>query len=214
MTVKTKIAEVERWFKKIEQSYPKEQLELQDNVNAFLNAVNSIPDHLLEDYNVKFGLSIPLNTTSFRREFANRVNQSNDQALLEFYSWFDAKRKFIEKEDKICTILSQKRHLNVHRFTTAPTINSVQLHFPMPPMEFPLPPYVKPGSKVYKIHTKRPKIIRRFTVKSDPPISELYFEELHDEEVNVEDACQHMLEIMRNLVTEAHEKFPISKKHA
>src|SRR5574340_1037066 len=205
MTVETKIAEVERWFKKIERSYPNEQLELRDNVNAFLNAINSIPDHLLEDYNIKFNLAIPLNTTSFRREFANRVKQSNDPVLSEFYSWFEAKRKFVEKEDKICSTLSQKRHVNTHRFTTAPTINTAQFHFSIPlmeprlqHMEPRLPPYTKSGSKVIKIRSKRPKKITRITLQPDSSSLDIFFEELN--EVNVKDACKHMLYTMKNLV--------------
>jgi len=214
MPVETKIAEAERWFKKIEQSYPNEQLELRDNVNAFLSAINSIPDHLLEEYNVKFNLAIPVNATSFRREFTNRVKQMNDPTLSEFYSWFEAKRKFVEKEDKICSTLSQKRHVNTHRFTTSPTIHAAQFHFSIPPMDLQLQhmesrlqPHVKPGNKVIKICSKRPKKITRLTLKPDSSSLDIFFEELN--EVNVKDACKHMLYIMKNLVTETHEKFPI-----
>ena len=211
MTVETKIAEVERWLKKIEQSYPNERLELRDNVNAFLSAINSIPDHLLEDYNIKFNLAIPLNTTSFRREFTHRVKQSNDPALEKFYSWFETKRKFIEQEDEICKILSQKRHVNTHRFTTGPTINSMRWHFVMPPDNpeyYQIPAHPK-SSRVFKIHSKKPRRI----VKTIPLIQEssqldLYFEELTD--VNVKDACKHMLDTMKNLITESHQKFPIT----
>lgn len=211
MTVKTKIEEGERWFKKIEQSYPNEQLELRDNVIAFLSAINSIPDHLLEDYNIKFNLAISLNTTSFRREFTSRVKQSNDPALEKFYSWFEAKRKFIEKEDEICKILSQKRHVNTHRFTTGPTINSMKWHFVMPPDNsdyYQISAYPK-SSRVFKITSKKPRIIKKtIPLVQESSQLDLYFEELTN--VNVKDACKHMLDSMKTLVMESYQKFPIT----
>lgn len=210
MTVETKIAEAERWFKKIEQAYPNERTELQDNVNAFLNAINSIPDHLLEDYNVKFGLAIPLNTMSFRKEFDSKVSKSNNQTLLSFYLWFKIKRKFVEKRDKICAILSHKRHVNIHRFTTGPTINSMRFHFSVPITnpEPQLPMYLKSG-RVFKINSKKPKIKKTtITLTPDSSSLDIYFQEL--EEVNVRDACKHILDSMKNLVSESHQKFPIA----
>lgn len=210
MTVETKIAEVERWYKKIEQAYPNERVELQDNINAFLNAINSIPDHLLEDYNIKFNLAIPLNSMSFRKEFDSKVSQSNNQILLSFYLWFKVKRKFVEKRDKICTILSHKRHINIHRFTTGPTVNSMQFHFsvPLTTDEHNFPTYYKSG-RVFKINSKKPKTKRTtITLTPDSSTLDLYFQEL--EGVNVKDACKHMLDSMKNLVLESHQKFSIT----
>lgn len=77
MTADGKIGEAERWLDKIKNSeHRKDRTELKDNVSAFLNCANSIPDHLLEEYNQKFEIPkiLTLNTNGLHGKRVQRLD--------------------------------------------------------------------------------------------------------------------------------------------
>src|SRR5574340_1238399 len=98
MSVKEKIVESERWLIKTNNAYPYDQLEIQDNVNAFLNTVSSIPDYLLEEYQAKFGFHISLDVRNIRVEFRKKVESSKNPNIINFFQWFNQKKASIEND--------------------------------------------------------------------------------------------------------------------
>jgi hypothetical protein len=84
------------------------------NLSAFMCATTSIPDYLLEDYNVKYGLKVspdrPLNKDIFE-EVARKRNNPNAIAFMKGYNNNFKKLK----REKIAKLLLTKRNFRVHR---------------------------------------------------------------------------------------------------
>jgi len=115
MSADEKISETERWLKRIQNSeHRKDRTELKDNVSAFLNCVNSIPDHLLEEYNKKFQLGITLNDKLYPSIFEKEANIQNNKKALQFISDFKSEKNKVES-DSVGKILTKKRDLDTHR---------------------------------------------------------------------------------------------------
>jgi len=120
MTSDGKIDEAERWLDKIRNSdHRKDRTALNDNVNAFLNAVNSIPDHLLEEYQQKFGLGVTFNDELRPRIFENVAKKQGNGKALSFILAFNQEKAKVES-DSIGKILSRKRDLDTHRDSQKP----------------------------------------------------------------------------------------------
>jgi hypothetical protein len=81
------------------------------NLSAFLSETCSIPEYLLEDANVKFGLGIPPED-KLLRVFRQRA-VGNQKALKWFYR-FNGKYKILSK-GSIGKLLIGKRNVTVHR---------------------------------------------------------------------------------------------------
>ncbi|TLX82051.1 MAG: hypothetical protein E6L04_10610 [Thaumarchaeota archaeon] len=84
------------------------------NLSAYMCATTSIPDNLLEDYNVKYGLKVsldrPLNKDIFE-EVARKRNNPNAIAFIKGYNNNFKKLK----RDKTAKLLLTKRNIRVHR---------------------------------------------------------------------------------------------------
>jgi len=120
MTADGKIGEAERWLDKIKNSeHRKDQTDLKDNVSAFLNCANSIPDHLLEEYNKKFKLGITFNDKLYPNTFEDKAKMKNNQKALNFISSFK-KEKLKVESDPVGKVLSKKRDLDTHRESQRP----------------------------------------------------------------------------------------------
>ena len=114
MTADEKIKESERWLEKIMRSdHHSNRTDLMDNVIAFLNCVNSIPDHLLEEYNQKF-LGITLQDKLFPNVFKIEAKKQSHHVAQQFIMDFKSEKGKIES-DPIGKILTTKRDLNTHR---------------------------------------------------------------------------------------------------
>lgn len=120
MTANEKITEAERWLAKIKNSeHRKDRTELKDNVSAFLNCANSIPDHLLEEYNQKFNLGITSNDKLYPNTFEKAAKTQNNTKATKFISEFNKEKKKVES-DHIGKVLSKKRDLDTHRESQRP----------------------------------------------------------------------------------------------
>ncbi len=76
MVAEQKIEESEYFLEKIEQAATRR--DFIPNLSAIMSAMKSIPDYLLEDYNMKLGLNIPLTETLYLKDFRREAkNQSN-----------------------------------------------------------------------------------------------------------------------------------------
>lgn len=120
MTADGKIGEAERWLAKIKNSeHRKERTDLKDNVSTFLNCANSIPDHLLEEYNKKFKLGITLNDKLNPRAFEDEAKNNNNQKALDFISSFKKEKSKVESHH-VGKVLTKKRDLDTHRDSQRP----------------------------------------------------------------------------------------------
>jgi len=95
-------------------------------LSAFLSAMRSILDHLLEDYNIKHSLDIPLTEKLYPRTFKRRAKELKDEAALNFLKWWKMKMREINK-DPTCSFLFNLRHISTHRRQVRPGIAKVTL---------------------------------------------------------------------------------------
>lgn len=99
-------------------------------LSAFLTSMRSIPDYLLEDYNVKYSLSISLTEKLYPETFLERVKQLEDtnkrHKALNFLKWWKIKMKEM-KEDPSCSFLIKLRDISVHRQQVQPDTIKVTL---------------------------------------------------------------------------------------
>jgi len=120
MTADEKIDEAERWLDKIRNSgHRTDRTELKDNVTAFLNSVNSIPDHLLEEYNKKFNLGITFTDKLYPSTFEDEAKKNKNQKALNIISSFKKEKSKVESHP-IGKILTKKRDLDTHRDSQRP----------------------------------------------------------------------------------------------
>jgi hypothetical protein len=62
--------------------------ELRPNLTAFLAISRGVIDHLLEEYNMKFGLNIPLDKKLNIDTFEKGVKRQNNQPALRFINFY------------------------------------------------------------------------------------------------------------------------------
>jgi len=113
MPVNYKIKEAKFFLQKIKDNYEKSP-DNQYYLSAFLSATFSIRDHLLEDYNLKFDLGIPLNDKLTIKKFEDKARKLNKDNALEFILWYKKKIEEI-KSQTMGEVLVEKRHNTVHR---------------------------------------------------------------------------------------------------
>ncbi len=112
MAVDEKIIEAGYFLDKIKRA--SEKKDFNPNLSAFLCSTRSIPDYLLEDYNVKYGLKIPLDKPLNINIFEKVANQRNNPNALAFIKGYNDNFKKL-KRDKISKLLLTKRNIKVHR---------------------------------------------------------------------------------------------------
>lgn len=142
MTAKEKLSEAAFWLEKIHAPFKnakqgtaiiliKDALKAWTSyLSAFLTSMRSIPDYLLEDYNVKHSLGIHLTDKLYPETFRERVKQLKDtnesHKALNFLKWWKTKMKEM-KEDPICSFLIKLRDISVHRQQVQPDTIKVTL---------------------------------------------------------------------------------------
>jgi hypothetical protein len=99
-------------------------------LSAFLSAMRSVPDHLLEDYNIKQSLGIPLIKKLYPQTLKRKANQLKDgnkrKHALNFLKWWKTRMTAMEK-DPTCSFLINLRHISVHRRQVQPKTLKVTL---------------------------------------------------------------------------------------
>ena len=86
MTVEDQINDAEYFLRILRDKYSRD--ELRPNLTAFLAISRGVIDHLLEEYNVKFGLNIPLETKLFNDTFKEVAKRQSNQTALEFLKFY------------------------------------------------------------------------------------------------------------------------------
>ncbi len=101
---------------------------MRPNLKAFLSTARNIPDYILEDYNNKFGLGIPLTDNSGQRQkiltrdtFRKEARNKNNQDALKFIQFFDNEFSILMKEP-VVKLLFEKRNITIHR--TSPSVRA------------------------------------------------------------------------------------------
>jgi len=65
-------------------------------LGAFLSVIRSVPEHLLEDYNVKYSLNIP-DEKKLIKEFQTEAERLDNKAALKFFEWWKKEMKKLRK---------------------------------------------------------------------------------------------------------------------
>lgn len=112
MVVTEKIEEAKYFLDKIKKA--NERKDFIPNASAFLSAARSIPDWLLEDYNVKYGLKISVLKRLDQQIFEDVAKARNNPNAIAFIKGYN---KYFNKlkRDKIAKLLLVKRNIKVHR---------------------------------------------------------------------------------------------------
>jgi hypothetical protein len=88
--------------------------ELRPNLTAFLAISTGIVDYLLEDYNVKFGLNIPLDQILYFWRFEQAAKRQNNQPALEFINFYRSEFNTL-RDDRVGDLMFGKRNIAIHR---------------------------------------------------------------------------------------------------
>jgi hypothetical protein len=92
--------------------------ELRPNLTAFLATSAGIVDYLLEDYNVKFGLNIPLDQILFFWRFEEAAKKQNNQLALGFINFYKSEFNTL-RNDPVGKLIFGKRNIVIHRTPTS-----------------------------------------------------------------------------------------------
>lgn len=112
MVVDEKIEEAEYFLDKIKKAT--ERKDFIPNLSAYLCATRSIPEYLLEDYNVKYGLKISLDKTLNKDVFEEVARKRNNPNAIAFTKGYNINFKKLMR-DRIAKLLLTKRNIRVHR---------------------------------------------------------------------------------------------------
>jgi hypothetical protein len=199
MVVKETLEKACYYLERIEETYGRPEMIYE--LNSFLSTIASVPEHLLEDYNIKYSLNIS-DDEKLIREFEERANSGNLQAITFSKWWKDKYNKF--KNDKLCSLVIGKRHISIHRRTARPDLVKVELVRTLH------------ASVAVEVRDSQGRI--RSTYKSpEPPKPEVAqdkrkatvtfsFKEYPDGDIL--EICRKILDAMEKLVEEANSRFP------
>jgi len=111
MVVDEKIEEAKYFLDKIKKAT--ERKDFIPNLSAYLSATRSIPDYLLQDYNVKYGLKISLDKRLNKDIFEEVARRRNNPNAIAFIKGYNNNFKKLTR-DKIAKLLLTKRNIR-HR---------------------------------------------------------------------------------------------------
>lgn len=125
MTAAEKLDEAGFLLGKMRELYAN-QKEFTYYLSAFLSACRSVPDHLLEEYNIRYGLNISLSEELNADRFESKSRQFRNKDALNFIRmWRDGMKAM--KDDPVGRLLVSKRHLNVHRVPVRSNLVKVEV---------------------------------------------------------------------------------------
>lgn len=97
-------------------SAPSERREFELSLRAFLCILQSIPDHLLEEYNVRFGFNIPLSDRHFLSSFSRKAKADSRREVTAFFAFWSQETKSMRSDPQNpLSCLFSKRHIQIHR---------------------------------------------------------------------------------------------------
>lgn len=198
-----KIEESEFFLDQIRATYPRK--EMRHHLSAFLSASKSIADHLLEEYNQKLGLNIPLTNKLTISIFEQSARQQNNQKAILFITLFKQELQNVQN-DPVGNFLLNKRNINVHR-----TINDKPLHAEITVKET----LHISDSVTVTVFDKDGNIKRSSTSPPNPPMpkpaepsSEIkyFFSDYMTDDIPT--VCDKFLSLMKGFVANMRSQFP------
>lgn len=208
MAAKQKIKEAEYFLDKVTEAITRE--DLLPNLSAFLSAARSIPEYLLEEFNSRLRLNIPLSDRLSIEIFWRKANRDQNKEALEFISTYDLEL-YALRNAPIGKLLFDKRNISIHRSNVpvrgqfkrgshdnVPIGDSVSIEVrdrdgKIKMQSEPITPEVKP-----RLLTDE---------ESTPPDStKWYFDDQHDYDVVI--TCEKFLDLVRSFVATLENEFP------
>ena len=212
MSAKEKLQEAEFFLEKLRrssQSLPQDlQIQRKSHyyLSAFLSAAVSVIDCLLEDYNVKFSLHIPLTERLDPNIFQKKAKRTGNQAALQFLQWWGKEKKTLEN-DPIGKLLIGRRHLGIHRVQTKPNLAKIKIGDGNVPMSGSLG--VKHFCEGKLVETRKSPEQPSPRPKAVETTFDWFFSDYPDEAVIT--VCDKFLDKLTSLVSEAEQKFPCNE---
>lgn len=209
MPARDKLEEAKFFFDKLcvsVQQLPQDlptQREFHYYLSAFQSASVSVIDYLLEDYNVKFGLNIPLSEKYFRAAFEREALKPGNEAALEFFNWWTKQKKLL-KNDTIGKLVISKRHVGIHRRQIKPDLAKIKTGDGNVPISGSLEIKVFRGDKLEETHkvSGQPSS----PLKATEPSFKWFFSDYPDEPVTT--VCEKFLGKLESFVLEVEKQFP------
>jgi len=149
-------------------------------LSNFLSSSQSILWHLIEDYNIKFGLG--LSGKYSIENFKQKAKDTKNETALKFIQWFADEYNKLQQNHEY-GFLVEKRHLNVHQKSVMPTKSILSDYTP----------------RTFQAGTT-----------TEIPINFDMAESVFDEnpKANLRLICIKFLEHIRKIVQDAHRLFP------
>lgn len=212
MSADKKVLGAEYHLKNMKNYYIVDEQSFNYEVEAFLTKIRSIPDVLLEDYNLKFGLGIGLDEKLYPRVFEEKVKTLKDEKIqkeaTKFLEWWKVQVAKFES-DPFVSVFFTKRHISVHRTELRPDLKKITL---IESISFSDSFTVIKRDKYGNIYDngslakkEEASLISPKPRTNDSKI-EWFFSDYPNE--NILDASQKLLDIMKQLVLDAKKNFP------
>jgi hypothetical protein len=115
MSAKQHIKDAEYFLRLLRTKYSRE--EVRPLLSAFLVITKGISDYLLEEYNLKLKLNIPLSERLTITRFKDEPKKQNNHAALQFINYYESEFSNIKK-DTVGSLMLDKRNIKVHRADT------------------------------------------------------------------------------------------------
>jgi hypothetical protein len=126
LTVEDQISDAEYFLNILRDKSSRD--ELRPNLTAFLAISTGIIDYLLEDYNVKFGLNIPLGKILYFWRFEGAAKKQKNQLALGFINFYRGEFNTL-RNGSVGKLIFGKRNIAIHRTPTSLRANfSVSIH--------------------------------------------------------------------------------------
>ena len=178
--------------------------------NSFITSARSILDHLLDDYAIKYNLSIPVDTTNNLRTEFHKCAKANADAE-KFIKWYDQEYHNIVK-DPTYGFLLKKRNIILHRKTVKPNKFIIGMEFPqgatMASTTGPtyIPVMIPQNATKVPITTVDQKTgEKKVSEVEAKPILEPYLAE--NPSRTIQEICELLLATLRLMVSYAHSNF-------
>jgi len=214
MSADKKVLGAEYHLKNMKNYYIVDEQSFVYEVEAFLTKIRSIPDALLEDYNLKFGLGIGLDEKLYPKVFEEKVKTLKDEKIqkeaTKFLEWWKAQVAKFES-DPLVKVFFDKRHISIHRTEVRADLKKVTITDTLSISDSVSVIKRDKYGNIYddgslaKIETDEPKSISPKPKTGDSKI-EWCFKDYPNE--SIVDASQKVLDVMKQFVLDAKKNFP------
>lgn len=208
MSVKQGLDQAERWLARLRKLLSIHQdadaeKEIQDCLDALLSVFVSVPEYLLQDFNLKFGLNIPLSEKLYLSTFRKKALETGNQPALEFIRWWANQTRVLRK-DPIGNVLYDKRNMARHRTQVILDLTkiAVRLNIPVPKISVKVETFLDGKLIEASGSTEQPAP----NLKEKEIASGQFFSEYPDEDIVT--ICEKFLAKLVNVVSTAEQKFP------